>query len=89
MLHGSGLAWIARLCTGLDWTGLAWTTPDRTGLDWTGRDSAVLQATKLRPEWVKGHARRGAALMGLARPEEALEAYERAAALEPKNVQLR
>ncbi|KAF8072630.1 HOP2 [Scenedesmus sp. PABB004] len=52
-----------------------------------GRFDAALAdaraAAKLRPGWVKAHARCGAAYMGLQLYSEAKEAYERAVKLEP------
>ncbi len=38
---------------------------------------------KLKPKWVKGHARLAAALYGLQQYGEAREAYDKALALEP------
>jgi tetratricopeptide (TPR) repeat protein len=38
---------------------------------------------RLKPRWAKGHARRGAALMGLKRFGEARQAYETALRIEP------
>jgi len=49
-------------------------------------DRALMDANRcveLRPEWPKGHARRAAALHGLKRFLEAVNAYDRALALDP------
>lgn len=46
------------------------------------------KAVGLKGEWAKGHGRRGAALLGLHRLEEAKEAYEQGLRLEPENAQL-
>lgn len=45
-------------------------------------------AARLKPRWVKGHARMAAALMGLKRYGEAREAYEAALRLEPDDASL-
>jgi Tetratricopeptide repeat len=45
--------------------------------------SDAKRAVKLKPGWVKGHARAGAAHMGLQQYGDAREAYERAVKLEP------
>lgn len=42
----------------------------------------------LKPEWVKGHIRRGNALSGLKKHEEARKAYLKAHQLEPGNTQI-
>ncbi|KAK3286673.1 hypothetical protein CYMTET_5782 [Cymbomonas tetramitiformis] len=47
-------------------------------------DSAVA----LRPSWVKAHARRGAALIGMGRYKEARESYLEGLRLDPGNVEL-
>ena len=39
----------------------------------------------LKPEWAKGHTRKASALHGLARFPAAIEAYDAALAVEPKN----
>lgn len=44
-----------------------------------------LQALQFQPGWGKAHSRIGAALFGLKRYEEAVEAYRRAAKAEPKS----
>ena len=41
------------------------------------------KAAELAPDWAKGHARRGAALLGCGRPADAAIAYQRALELEP------
>jgi hypothetical protein len=41
------------------------------------------KAAELAPDWAKGHARRGAALLGCGRPADAADAYQRALELEP------
>jgi|AntRauMFilla1563_2_1112583.scaffolds.fasta_scaffold125024_1 stress-induced-phosphoprotein 1 len=45
-----------------------------------------IQATEVRPEWAKGFARKGAALMGLERFLDAKDAYLEAFTLDPENV---
>ena len=47
------------------------------------------EAIQLRRDWVKGHMRRGAALAGMKKHEEAHKAYKKACELEPANPQLR
>ncbi|KAI8800123.1 beta-lactamase-like protein [Cladochytrium replicatum] len=44
------------------------------------------QVVMVRPEWVKGHFRRGDALMGLGRNKEALASFEEALKIEPLGV---
>ena len=46
------------------------------------------EVTSLKPEWVKGWVRKGAALSGLGQHEEARKAYLRASQLEPGNAQV-
>lgn len=46
------------------------------------------KAVALKADWAKGHGRRGAALLGLGRLEEAKTAYEEGVRLEPGNAQL-
>jgi stress-induced-phosphoprotein 1 len=41
------------------------------------------KAAELAPDWAKGHARRGAALLGCGLPADAAAAYRRALELEP------
>jgi len=48
-----------------------------------------MQALQLQPGWGKAHSRIGAALFGLRRYEEAVEAYRRAATAEPKSATYR
>jgi hypothetical protein len=47
------------------------------------------QAASLAPDWAKGHARRGAALLGCGRPADAAAAYRRALELEPASAAYR
>jgi len=47
------------------------------------------EAIQLKRDWVKGHMRRGAALAGMKKHEEAHKAYKKACVLEPANPQLR
>jgi hypothetical protein len=49
----------------------------------TGPQDDADKAAELAPEWAKGHARRGAALLGCGRPADAAAAYRRALELEP------
>ena len=44
---------------------------------------------RLKPAWVKGHTRRGAALSGLKKHEEARKAYLKACEFDPANAQAR
>ena len=46
------------------------------------------EAVTLKPEWVKGWVRKGAALTGMGKHEEARKAYLKATQLEPGNSQL-
>ena len=46
----------------------------------------IWQATEVKPEWPKAHARLGAALVGLERFLDARQAYLRAFELDPENV---
>ena len=54
------------------------------GLSLEDADSCV----KLRPTWPRGHACRGAALEGMNRLQEALEAFTSAQDLSPSNPEL-
>eukprot|EP00965_Chrysotila_dentata_P093043 3072757-Pleurochrysis_carterae.AAC.1 len=47
------------------------------------------EAVSLEPQWVKGHVRRGNALTGLKKHEEARKAYLKASQIEPGNDQLK
>ena len=47
------------------------------------------EVVRLKPAWVKGHTRRGAALSGLKKHEEARKAYIKACDFEPGNSQTR
>jgi len=47
------------------------------------------EVVRLKPAWVKGHTRRGAALSGMKKHEEARKAYAKACDLEPANAQVR
>eukprot|EP00320_Phaeocystis_rex_P003190 CAMPEP_0119088992 /NCGR_PEP_ID=MMETSP1178-20130426/147437_1 /TAXON_ID=33656 /ORGANISM="unid sp, Strain CCMP2000" /LENGTH=281 /DNA_ID=CAMNT_0007072309 /DNA_START=9 /DNA_END=854 /DNA_ORIENTATION=- len=47
------------------------------------------EVVRLKPAWVKGHTRRGAALSGLKKHEEARKAYLKALEVEPSNAQAR
>eukprot|EP00310_Coccolithus_braarudii_P025822 CAMPEP_0183360826 /NCGR_PEP_ID=MMETSP0164_2-20130417/56097_1 /TAXON_ID=221442 /ORGANISM="Coccolithus pelagicus ssp braarudi, Strain PLY182g" /LENGTH=254 /DNA_ID=CAMNT_0025535263 /DNA_START=26 /DNA_END=793 /DNA_ORIENTATION=+ len=46
------------------------------------------EAITLKPEWVKGYVRRGVALVGLKKYEEARKAYLKATQLDPANKQI-
>ena len=46
------------------------------------------QAIQLSPQWVKGYSRRGAALYGMGRMQEALDAYEAGLRIEPGSAQM-
>ena len=46
------------------------------------------EAVTLKPGWVKGHLRRGSALTGLKKHEEARKAYMKAHQLDPHNSQV-
>ena len=46
------------------------------------------EVVSLKPDWVKGHVRRGVALTGLKKHEEARKAYLKASQLEPANTQI-
>ena len=47
------------------------------------------EVVRLKPAWVKGHTRRGAALSGLKKHEEARKAYLKACEFDPANTQAR
>ena len=47
------------------------------------------EVVRLKPAWVKGHTRRGAALSGLKKHEEARKAYLKACDFDPGNTQAR
>ena len=47
------------------------------------------EVVRIKPAWVKGHTRRGAALSGMKKHEEARKAYAKACDLEPANAQVR
>ena len=47
------------------------------------------EVVRLKPAWVKGHTRRGAALSGLKKHEEARKAYLKACDFDPGNAQAR
>ena len=51
-------------------------------------DAALNDAEKtvaIKPDWVKGHSRKGAALYGLKRYDDACDAYQKGLDLEPDN----
>ena len=47
------------------------------------------EVVRLKPNWVKGHTRRGAALSGLKKHEESRKAYLKACDFDPGNIQAR
>ena len=47
--------------------------------------SDAQKVVELKPEWPKGYSRLGAALYGLERLDEAIEAYDKGLELDPNN----
>ncbi|KAJ2725051.1 hypothetical protein GGI07_001519 [Coemansia sp. Benny D115] len=56
---------------------------------YTAAASDAAASISLRPQWAKGHFRRGEALLALGRVREAHQSYRRAALLEPQDMHVR
>lgn len=56
---------------------------------WTEALADAEKTTKMKPDWAKGYARKGAALFGMRELERAKEAYEEGLKREPDNAMLK